>query len=171
LTRQNKLIILAIYLLVLAIALPLYRLKRNTADKRLRAEITSARSEVAKINAATMEMQQLRKLFPGKANTASFIEDLYTAAKQSNLVSHEVNTDSVATRSNTRDSVKSEELSSYRFKINVGGNYRSIAEYIRRVQNFERFKRITDIKLAPGKDGITGSLSLELFSLKGQNVL
>jgi len=171
LTRQNKLIILAIYLLVLAIALPMYRLKRNSADKRLRAEVTSARNEVAKIKAATLEMQQLRKLFPAEANTSSFIEDLYTAAKQSKLASHDVSTDSTATRSNTRGTTKSEELSSYRFKINVEGNYRSIAEYIRRVQNFERFKRITDIKLAPGKDGITGSLSLELFSLKGQNAL
>ncbi|MBC8018055.1 MAG: type 4a pilus biogenesis protein PilO [Verrucomicrobia bacterium] len=168
-TRRNKLIILAAYLLILAIALPLYRLKRNSADKRLRAEISATENELAKIKAVALEMDRLRRLFPAEAGTASFIEDLYTAAQQSKLSSHDASSENTAPRSTARGAAQSNELSSFRFKINVEGSYRSIAEYIRRVQNFERFKRITDIKLAPGKQGVTGSLSLELFSLKGQN--
>jgi Tfp pilus assembly protein PilO len=157
------------YLLILAIVLPLYRLKRVSADKRLQAEIRTNTNEIDRIKAAAVEMDQLRKLFPDEARTASFIEDLYLAAKESKLTSHEASTENSATRLSARTQSQPDELSRHRFKIAVEGNYRSIAEYIRRVQNLERFKRITDIKLAPGKQGITGNISLELFSLKGQN--
>lgn len=171
-TRQNKLIILALYLLVLALALPLYRLKRNSAAKRLQAEISASKSEQAKITATLQELDRLRRLFPAEARPETFIEDLYSAALQSKLTSHDASTEtSASSRPATRSAAPAEELSSFRFKVTVEGSYRSIAEYLRRVQNIERFKRITDIKLAPGKQGITGSLSLELYSLKGQNVL
>jgi len=170
LTRQNKLIILAIYLLILAVALPLYRLKRSSADKRLQSELSAAQNEIYKIKAAAQEMDQLRRLFPAEAHTASFIEDLYAAAKQSKLTSHDASSEIISARASSRNtSQQPDELSRYRFKINVEGNYRSIAEYIRRIQNIERFKRIVDIKLAPGKQGVTGNLSLELFSLKGNH--
>lgn len=168
-TRQNKLIILAVYLLILAIVLPLYRHKRSLADKRLQAEISATNNELAKIKSASLEMDNLRKRFPAEANTASFIEDLYTAAQQSKLTAHDVSTENVATRSTSRGPAQPDALSSFRFKITVEGNYRSIAEYIRRVQNLERFKRLVDIKLAPGKQGIAGNITLELFSLKGPN--
>jgi len=149
--------------------LPLYLLKRSSADKRLQVEINNTKSELAKIKAAGLEMDALRRLFPAEAHTASFIEDLYTAAQQSKLTSHDVSTETAVSRPAARGVAQSDELSRFRFKISIEGSYRSIAEYIRRVQNIERFKRVTEIKLAPGKQGITGSLSLELFSLKGQN--
>lgn len=168
-TRQNKLIILAVYLLIIAIALPVYRLKRNKTDKLLRGEISVSKKEVLKIKSAALEMEQLRKFFPAEAGTTSFIEELYLAAKQSNLKSHDASTDSTAARSTTRGSAQPDELSSYRFKINVEGSFRTIAEYLRRIQNIDRFKNITEIKLIPGNQGITGHLTLELFSLKGQN--
>jgi Tfp pilus assembly protein PilO len=168
-TRQNKLIILAAYLLILAVVLPLYALKRSSADKRLRAEISTTASELVKIKMAALEMDRLRRLFPAEAGTASFIENLYTAAQESKLTSHDASSELTAARAAGRGTAQPEELSSFRFKITVEGSYRSIAEYMRRVQNFERFKRITDIKLAAGKQGVTGNITMELFSLKGQN--
>jgi Tfp pilus assembly protein PilO len=170
LNRQSKLIILASYLIILAIALPLYRLKRNAAIKRLRSEISATTSESIKIKNTDMEVDKLRKLFSADAHTASFIEDLYTAAQQSKLMSHEASTENATSRPAARSSAQSDELNHYRFKVNLEGSYRSIAEYIRRVQNIERLKRVTEIKLTPGKQGaVTGNLSLELYSLKGQN--
>jgi len=168
-TRQNKLIILAVYLLILAVSLPLYRLKRNAADQRLQSEISASTSELAKIKATALEMDRLRRLFPAEAHTETFIEDLYTAAQQSRLTSHEVSTENSVSRPAARGAAQPEELSSFRFKITVEGTYRSIAEYIRRIQNIDRFKRVTDIKLAPGKQAVAGTISLELFALKGQN--
>jgi len=168
-TRRNKLIILVAYLLVLATSLPLYRFKRSSTDKRLRSEISSTRSEIEKINAAAGEMDKLRRLFPAEAGTASFIEDLYAAAKQSGLRAHEASTDNSAPRIPSRGTSKSDELSRFRYMVTVEGSYRAIAEYIRRVQNIERLKHITTIKLAPGKQGVTGTLSMELFAMRGQN--
>ncbi len=168
-TRQNKLIILALYLLTLAIALPLYRLKRGATDKRLRAEISASKNEVIKIKATALEMNKLRRLFPAEAGISFFIEELYTAAKQSKLTSHDASSENSASRPAPRGSNQAEELSKIQLKINVEGSYRSIAEYIRRVQNIERFKRLTEIKLVPGQHGVTGSVNLELFSLKGQD--
>lgn len=168
-TRRNKLIILVAYLLILATALPLYHFRRSSADKRLRSETGSTRSEIEKINAAAGEMDKLRRLFPAEAGTASFIEDLYAAAKQSGLRAHEASTDNTAPRTSSRATSKSDELSRFRFIVTVEGSYRAIAEYIRRIQNVERLKHITTIKLAPGKQGVTGVLSMELFAMKGQN--
>jgi len=169
LTRQNKLLILAVYLLILAVALPLYRLKRASSDKRLRAEIRSIQNEQEKIRAASLEMDRLQKMFPAEAGSASFVEDLYTAGQLSKLASHEASTDAFTPRQTTRGAPQSGELNHFRFKISVDGSYRSIAEYIRRVQNIERFKRITDIKLTSGTHGVAGLITLELVALKGQN--
>ena len=168
-TRQNKLIILASYLLILAVALPLYRLKRNAADRRLQSEISSAKGEIEKINTAALEMDRLRRLFPAETSSASFIEDLYTAAQQAKLTTHEVSSENNATRPSSRVASQADELSRFRFKVDVEGSFRSIAEYIRIVQNIERFKHVSAIQLAPGKNGVMGTISLELFSLKGQN--
>jgi Tfp pilus assembly protein PilO len=154
---------------VLSVALPLYRLKRSSANKRLQAEISASRNEIAKIKTAAQEMEKLRRMFPLEAHTALFVEDLYTAALQSKLATHEVSTEGSAQRSPARKTAQAEDLVSFNFKVTVEGSYRSIAEYIRRVQNIERFKRITDIRLSPGKPGVAGTISLELVSLKGQN--
>jgi Tfp pilus assembly protein PilO len=169
LTQQNKLTILAVYLLILALSLPLYRLKRNATDKRLQAEINTTKVELAKINTATIEMNRLHRLFPPEAHTTSFIEDLYTAAQQAKLTTHEVSSENTATRPSSRVASQADELSRFRFKVDVEGSFRSIAEYIRIVQNIERFKHVSAIQLAPGKKGVMGTISLELFSLKGQN--
>jgi hypothetical protein len=52
-----------------------------------------------------------------------------------------------------------------RLKISASGSYRSFAEYVRRVQNAERFNRITSIKLVPDAAQLKGTLTVELYSL------
>lgn len=168
-TRQNKLIILSVYLLVLAIALPAYRTKRSNADRKLNSEIRSVQNELTKLHTAAQEMNALRRMFPAEAGTAAFIEDLYTSAQLSKLTSHEASSESTPVRTINRGTAQADEINRYRFKVSVAGNFRSIAEYIRRIQNIERFKRISEIKLSSGTDGVTGTISLELISLKGQN--
>jgi Tfp pilus assembly protein PilO len=173
-TRRNKLIILIAYLFILAIALPVYRMKRASVEKRLKAQISAAQQEKAKATSAASEMERLRQLFPTEPGTAPFIEALYSAAQQSKLAAHDVKTDAVAARAASRTpsrnpAAQADAVSSHRFSISLEGSFRNVAEYIRRIQNFERFKRITEIKLAPAKQGVSGTISLELFSLKDQN--
>ena len=169
-TRRNKLIILIAYLFVIAVSLPVYRMKRAATDKRLQAQINAVQLEKTKITSAASEMERLQKLFPSEPGSAAFIEALYSAAKESNLAAHDVHTATTTTRTATRGATaQPEQVGSHRFAISIEGSFRNVAEYIRRVQNFERFKRITEIKLAPGKQGITGTINLELFSLKEQH--
>lgn len=173
-TRQNKLIILITYLFILAIALPIYRMKRVSAGKRLQAQINAVEGEKAKNLSTASELERLRQLFPAEPGSASFIEALDSAAQQSKLTAHNVHTENSAMRSVQRaaprtPTAQADPLSRHRFIISVEGSFRNIAEYIRRVQNFERFKRITEIKLTPGKQGISGSISLELFALRDQH--
>ena len=169
-TRRNKLIILVVYLLILASALPLYRFKRAAAAKKMTAELSAMRQEQSKSQGAAGELEMLRRLFPPEAATAAFVEGLYDAAKQSKIISHEVTSEAAPQgRSSGRPAAggAKDELETYRFKIAIAGSYRTVAEYIRRVQNIERFKRISELKLAPAPQGITAHLTLELFSLKG----
>jgi Tfp pilus assembly protein PilO len=147
-------------------------MKRAATDKRLQARINAVQLENTKSTSAVTEMARLQKLFPTEPGSAAFIESLYSAAKESKLVTHDVHTATAAatTRTASRGSTaQSDPISSHRFAISIEGGFRNVAEYIRRIQNFERFKRITDIKLAPGKQGVTGTINLELFSLKEQH--
>jgi len=168
-TRKNKLAILAAYLLILAVALPLYRMKRHFTDKRLQAEINAASAELNKASTVAAEAEKLRRLFPAEIGTTSFVEDLYSAAQQSKLTLHEASTENTTARPTARPGQQAEDLSSARLRIRIEGNYRSIAEYVRRVQNIERFKKITEMRLTSGKEGVTGYLIMDLFALKGNH--
>jgi Tfp pilus assembly protein PilO len=161
--------------MVLAIALPIYRIKRERTDKRMQAQINAAERERAKSISTASELEHLRLLFPAEPGIAQFVEALYSSAQQSKLIVHNVQTESIGSKTSLRPAARpsanqpSAPLNSHRFAISIEGSFRSIAEYIRRVQNFERFKRINEIKLVPGKHGISGNISLELFSLKDQH--
>lgn len=170
-TRKNKLVILISYLFVLSLALPLYLMKRGSADKRLKSEIIALEKEQAKAKTAANEVIQLRMQFRGDTGTAPFVESLYAAAKESKLLLHEVTTEgSSARRAPARGGKPDgDEMQSERIKIHVEGSFRAIAEYIRRAQNIERFKRISDIKLASSKQGVAGDITFELYSLKGNH--
>jgi Tfp pilus assembly protein PilO len=144
-------------------------MKRRSEDRRLRSEIAAATAESDKVRAVAMEMDRLRKLFPAEIGTTSFIEDLYSAAQLSKLTLHEASTETSTARPTARPGQQPDALSSTRLKIRIEGNYRSIAEYVRRVQNLERFKKITEMRFSPDKNGITGSLVMELYALKGNH--
>ena len=166
-TRRNKLIILITYLVVLAVSLPLYHLKRSAANRRLQTKLQAAKTEKAKNTTAASEMQRLRQLFPTEPGIAAFIESLHAAAKDSKLAVYDVRTETSPARADSR-AASAQPVNSHRFTIALEGSFRSVAEYIRRIQNFERFKRINEIRLVPGKQGTAGTISLELFSLKEQ---
>jgi hypothetical protein len=146
-------------------------MKRGAEGKRLQAQINSAEREKGKNKSAASEMERLRQLFPAEPGTVPFIETLHSEAKLSKLAVHDVTTASQSNQRNTSRSSgsSSDPLRSHRLVISVEGSFRNVAEYLRRVQNAERFKRITEIKLTPGKHGVSGNITLELFSLKDQH--
>jgi Tfp pilus assembly protein PilO len=166
LTRQNKLIALIAYLLVLTVCMLVYRSNRTTKIKRLRADLARITAEQDRTRAAETEVTRLTRLIPAEANTPAFIEALYRSARESGLKQHEVSTESDKSSGTARPGgTDTATIAKHRLKISTTGSYRNFAEYLRRLQNTERFNRITDFKLTPDTAQLKGSLTVELYSL------
>lgn len=166
LTRQNKLIVLIVYLLILAVFMLAYRSNRARKVKVLRAELSRISAEQNKTRAAEAEVTRLTRLIPVETNTPAFIEALYRAARESGLKQHEVSTEAGKSSGTARPGGSdTTTIAKQRLKISASGGYRNFAEYVRRVQNTERFNRIIDFKLTPDAARLKGTLTIELYSL------
>ena len=144
-----------------------YRMNRSAKVKRLRGDLARITAEQDKTRTAETEVSKLMKLFPADNNSAAFIETLYSVARESGLKQHEVSseTDKGATSARPGGAEAASAIAKHLFKVNASGSYRSFAEYMRRVQNIERFNRITDFKLIPDATQLKGTLTIELYSL------
>lgn len=166
LTRQNKLIVLIAYLLILAVFMLVYRSNRATKVKRLRADLAKITAEQDKARAAEADVTRLTQLIPSEANTPAFIEALYRSARESGLKQHEVSTEAVNSSGTARPGgADTTTIFKQRLKVSATGSYRSFAEYVRRLQNTDRFNRITGFKLVPDSAQLKGTLTVELYSL------
>lgn len=154
------------YLLILAIAMFAYRANRAAKVKRLRADLTRISSEQDKIRAAEADVSRLTRLIPADAGIPACIEALYRSARESGLKQYEVSTDANRTSGTARPGgAESSAIAKHRLKVTAVGTYRNFAEFIRRVQNYERFNRIIDFKLVPDETQLKGAISIELYSL------
>ena len=143
-----------------------YRSHWATKVKRLRADLARITAEQNKTRAAEAEVARLTLLIPAEANTPAFIEALYRSARESGLKQHEVSTESDKSSGNARPGgTDTTTIVKHRLKISTTGSYRNFAEYLRRLQNNERFNRITDFKLTPDTAQLKATLTVELYSL------
>lgn len=166
LTQRNKLIVLIAYLLILAIFMFVYRANRATKVKRLRADLAKITAEQDKSRAAEAEVTRLTRLIPADANIAAYIEALYRSARESGLKQYEVSTEADKASGTARPGgSESGTIAKHRLKVAATGTYRNFAEFIRRVQNSERFNRIIEFKLVPDQAQLKGTLTVELYSL------
>ncbi|OGU16137.1 MAG: hypothetical protein A2076_05720 [Geobacteraceae bacterium GWC2_53_11] len=165
-TQRNKLIVLIAYLLILAISMLTYRANRATKVKRLRADLARITAEQDKSRSAEAEVSSLTRLIPTDADIPASIEALYRSARESGLKQYEVTTEAGKTSGTARPGgTDSTSIAKHRLKVTASGSYRNFAEFIRRVQNFERLNRITDFKLAPAQEQLSGAMTVELYSL------
>lgn len=165
-TRKNKLIVLVAYLLLLTVFMLAYRSNRARKVKLLRADLAKISVEQDKTRAAEAEITRITQLIPLEANSPAFIEALYRAARESGLKQHEVSTEADKNSGSARPGeTETTVIAKHRFKISASGSYRNFAEYVRRLQNTERFNRIIDFKLAPDVSQLKGTLTVELYSL------
>lgn len=144
-----------------------YRSNRATKVKRLRADLARISAEQDKVLAAETEVARLTRQIPADASTPEFIETLYRFAKESGLKQHEVATETNKSSGSARPggSDASSAITKHHLKVSASGSFRSFAEYIRRLQNTERFNRITEFKLAPDSSQLKGTLTIELYSI------
>lgn len=161
------------YLLILAVVMFGYRINRYAKISKLRAELTRLATDQNKTSNVEAEVARLTRLIPAEANSPAFIESLYRCARESGLKQHEVATEwgaksqSAATaRPGAADTAS---IAKHRIKVSASGSYRGFAEYLRRVQNIERFNRITEFKLVPDADQLKGTFTVELYSLPVKN--
>lgn len=165
-TRQNKLIILFLYLLILGVALIAYRSNRAAKIARLHADLARVTAEQAVTRSIEMEVTRLMRLIPAESNSPAFIETLYRFARESGLKQHEVSSEADKASGSARPGGSTTSvIASQRLKISANGNYRSFAEYIRKVQNTEQFNRISSFKMTPETTQLKGTLTIELYSL------
>ncbi len=145
------------------IVLLAYQNIRLKSTNRMKAELHAIAAETTRIKAADIELARLKKLFPIEADVSFFIENMYQCAQASGIKNHEVST--VSASQTGKSSGKEPALKIYRVKASFAGNYRNVAEYIRMVQNIERFKRISSFEMKSENGQIMTNLTLELFSL------
>lgn len=169
-TRQSKLIALVAYLLVLTVVMLGYRTNRAAKVKSLRAELARTTSEQNRKRTEEAEIVRLTLLIPALTNTPAFMESLYRSARESGLKQHEAVTEIAASTAPARPgAADTGSVAKHRIKVSAIGNFRSFAEYLRRVQNIERFNRITSFKLVPDNGQLRGTITLELYSLPVNN--
>lgn len=165
-TRKNKLIVLVAYLVLLAVFMLAYRSNRARKVKLLRADLAKISTEQNKNRAAEAEIAKISRFIPPESNSPAFIEALYQAARESGLKQHEVSTEANKNSGAARPGgAETAAIAKHRFKISASGSYRNFAEYVRRLQNTERFNRIIDFRLAPDASQLKGTLTVELYSL------
>ena len=165
-TRQNKLIVLVAYLLMLAVVMFAYRANRANKVKLLRSDLAKISAEQNKARAVEAEVLKITRLIPTETNSPAFIETLYRAAREAGLKQHEVSTEADKIPGSARPGgPETTSIAKQRLKVTASGSYRNFAEYIRRVQNTERFNRIIDFKRTPDAAQLKGTLTIELYSL------
>lgn len=155
--------LLSVLLIVGTIALLAYQNIRLKGTNRMKAELHAIAAETTRIKAADIELARLKRLFPREADVSSFIENMYQCAQVTGIKKHEVST--VTVGQTGKASGKEPALKIYRVKASFAGSYRNAAEYIRMVQNIERFKRISSLEMKSEGGQIMTTLMLELFSL------
>jgi Tfp pilus assembly protein PilO len=164
----------AVMLAALAVFL-LYLYVRTGQIDSIKAETAKARAENQALSRQNAGPENNEKLFPEKAGTALFVENLYDAARLSGIKKHEVSTvktSDVPARKNVTKGTSADSgkvLKTYSLKISLEGNYRETAEYIREVQNIERFKRITELGIKPADKLLKTDMTIEIYSLGGQD--
>lgn len=148
-----------------------YRNSRTKKINRLRADLTGISAEKNKTRAAEAELARMTRMIPTGSDTPAFIEALYSAARDSGLKQHEVSTEADKTGGSARPggSDSTSTVAKQRIKISASGSFRSFAEYVRRIQNMERFNRIVEFKLLPDADQIKGTFAIELYYLPVKN--
>lgn len=165
-TRKNKLIILVSYLTVLCLVMFIYRGNRAIKIKKLQAELAEIESEKMKSNAIQKELARISSSIPSDSAPFSYMEQLFQASTDAGLKLHEVTTEAAGSQTSARPgAAEALVVKRKRIRVQATGSYRSVAEYIRNIQNMKQLSRIIEMKLSADEGQTKGSLLIEFYSL------
>lgn len=165
---------IALVLLVAGLTAFLVFVKKRSADStRLQTELQRIEADRARLGKAASDLVGMKKVFPRDADVAAFIEQLYLCAQEAAVRNHTVVTaqrsgaaDGGGERANRTAAAGKDGIETHRLLVSLEGSYRDVAEYIRLVQNMERFKKITVFSLKPADGVLSAAVELELYTLK-----
>lgn len=165
-TRQNKLIILIAYLVLLCIVMAFYKRNRAQKIKLLHTEISRVEADRMNRRVADNEAARLENQIPSSLDITTFMEELFRCAGESGLKEHEITTEPGGGVGPARPSAGTPtSVVSQRLRVSISGSYRSVAEYIRLVQNLKRLNRISEFKLSSDNGQTIGLITIELYAL------
>jgi len=173
--KSNKGIIQTVIIILSLVVVLVYLYSRTGQINSMNAEIMKVRAEKLGLQAEKPDMGNPEKMFPGKAGMALFVENLYDAARTAGIKKHEVSTVKMGEAPERRNvkkggaGEKEKVLKTYPLKISLEGDYRDTVEYIREVQNIERFKRIVEIGMKPAEKLLKTDITIEIYSTGGQD--
>ncbi|MGD0885756.1 MAG: hypothetical protein ABSA46_12975 [Thermodesulfovibrionales bacterium] len=173
-SRRSLVIGLAV---VLSLAgLWLYLHGRSGQMHQMQDQIMKLQSDRVSLQRKRLDPQIFERMIPIKPDVSVFIENLYACAKATGIKNHEVAT---VTSTNERGEMprqemmssrgREEEIRRYVVKVSFEGSYRDTAEYVRLVQNIERFKRITELQVKPERNLLRTTITLEILSRERSN--
>jgi Tfp pilus assembly protein PilO len=147
--------------------------------KRLRASIEELQRGKTDIvtSAEGKDIEILKGLFPSDSNTAGFIEDIYRIAGRyniKNLIIEQKSTEYVELSTGKvlkvipKTEQKPNVLYSYPILIIFNTGYRDMAEFIREVQNSERFTSVNTLNVKKAKRGLIVDMLINIYSMEGR---
>lgn len=172
--KDKRTIYISVIIVSLVIGL-FYLYSRTGQINSINSQILKLRDEKLGMLRAKVVSEKMEKMFPEKAGTALFVENLYDKARISGIKKHEVSTfktGDVPVRNNVAKGTTGKSgkvLKTYSLKISFEGNYRDTAEYIREVQNIERYIRIVELGMKPVDKLLKTDITMEIYSVGGQD--
>jgi Tfp pilus assembly protein PilO len=116
-------------------------------------------------------IDSLKRLFPQKGDTAVFIEEVYRIGKQralKNLTFEQKSTQFIEPASGgiskTVRAPSQKVIYAYPFRISFNAGYRNSAEFIREIQNIERFVTMESISVKREKESLAVELVVSIYS-------
>ena len=141
---------------------------KNKLTRAVETELNSRHREERDRAGAGAEMRSAEKKLSSHLSVPLVIEELYRCAKNAGVMKHEVTTlaggQAPAPVQKPGGEKRHEVARTSQLKITFEGNYRAAAEYVRLMQNINRFKRIVDLEMKSEKDTIKTTITLEILS-------
>ncbi len=167
--KRDKEIVAGVLVLSL-IALVIYLFIRTGQIKSMQEQIAKLRAGKPDISQRVVSEEDIAGRVSDKAGTASFVENLFDAARVSGIKKHEVSTMKISDVPAGKSAMKSKNaenesvLNTYSLKITFEGNYRETSEYVREVQNIGQYKKIIELGMRPDNKLLKTDMMVQIFS-------
>jgi len=167
--KRDKL--LAVAATVLAAIYIYYAGTRIMQIKKMQNDMAALGQNIPMQSSTASDISTLKKKFPGKADISSFVERLSVLAQKAGMKNVDIiarnDTQVKVMRKNASNANQTRILVTYPIRISFEGKYRVIAEFLKELQEIERYKKVTQIELKPGENSVKATILIDIVSFEG----